>query len=319
MVSSQSIQSSDPPLRIERAPAGYVVRGGDVRVWKSSFDEAVRAREVLEGPGWVRRPLPRPPGRCSRPPGAVIYGPLESRRLGRSLGVNLMRPGRTVCSFRCVYCEYPRQHCPDAFGDWPTPAGVEEALARALRGCGPLDSITISGSGEPTEHPEFGAIVRRIAGEARRARPGVPVRILTNGANVVRPEVRAALDRLDERIVILDADAKRVDRPDRRSPLGGIVQGLSLLRDFTAQSCFFDGPVSNMGDAAVREWADLLGELRPRCVQIFTLSRRPAVVDVRPVSGARLEEIACVLRARTGIEGAVFGRRDERRAEARTR
>lgn len=252
-------------------------------------------------------PVPTsPPRRRSRPPGSVIYGPLWSRRLGRSLGVNLMRPGHSVCSFHCVYCEYPRWQHPDPFGDWPSAAGTARALAAALSCCGPLDSITISGVGEPTEHPDFEVVCGSILGVARRAYPGVPVRILTNGANTVRPEIRRALDRLDERIVIVDADPWRVDRPDPRSPLGGIVQGVSLLRDFTAQSCFVGGAASNVGDEAVGRWMDLLGEMGPRRVQIFTLERRPAVADARRVPRERLEAIARALHERTGIEGRVF-------------
>lgn len=262
----------------------------------------------------VRSPAPRSRyplrpaigGRTSRPPGWLVYGPLESRRLGRSLGINLARPGRTTCSFRCVYCEFPREEGCDAYGDWPTPSAVGSALARALPRCGRLDSITISGSGEPTEHPQLGAIVSRVMREARRARSEVPVRILTNGATAIRPEVRRALDRLDERIVTLDAGAKEVDRPEARSPLGGALYGVSLLRSITVQSCFIDGAVSNVGERTVSEWVDILGELRPRAVQIFTMSRRPALMDVRPVSAARLKEIACLLRARTGIDARVF-------------
>lgn len=244
--------------------------------------------------------------RPSRPPGALIYGPLTSRRLGRSLGVNLMRPGRTVCSFRCVYCEYPRQQCPRPFGDWPTTTAVVSALAEALRECGPLDSITISGVGEPTEHPDFGLMVDAILGEARRERPGLPVRILTNGANTIYPDIRRALDRLDERIVTVDAAPERVDRPEARSPLGGIVQGLSLLRDFTAQSCFVGGHFDNTSHAVVADWVERLDEMRPRLVQIFTLCRPAATCGAQPVSRARLDEIARVLRQRTGIEGRVF-------------
>jgi wyosine [tRNA(Phe)-imidazoG37] synthetase (radical SAM superfamily) len=296
----------EPAFRIERGVTGYVVRGDHAEVWRPTLDSALEVRDAMEPLKWQRLPLPSRTGRHSRPPGAVAYGPVQSRRFGRSLGINLMRPGVTECAFRCVYCEYPRQSCPDPFGDWPTPAGVAMALERAFTRFRQLDSITISGCGEPTRHPQFSTVVGGVLYVARRAQPGVPVRILTNGERAFRPEIRTALDRLDERIVTLDAAPESADRPSARAPLGGIVQGISLLRDFTAQSCFFDGAVSNVGDAAVRDWAELVGELRPRSVQIFTLSRRPAVVDVRPISADQLEEIACLLRARTGIEGVVF-------------
>jgi wyosine [tRNA(Phe)-imidazoG37] synthetase (radical SAM superfamily) len=271
-----------------------------------------RSVEALGSHAPARRaPVVLPRWWSLRPPGAVIYGPLLSRRLGRSLGINLMRPGRTVCSFRCVYCETPRRQCPRpsdswAFADWPTALDVARALALALPGCGPLDSITISGTGEPTEHPDFEAVADSVLRVARRLRRGVPVRILTNGANTVRPTVRRALDRLDERIVIVDADPQHVDRPDPRSPLGGIVQGVSRLRDFTAQSCFVGGAVPNVGEEAVSRWIELLDEMRPRSVQIFTISRRPAQGGARPVSTERLHEIAHALRRRTGIESRVF-------------
>ncbi len=155
-------------------------------------------------------------------------------------------------------------------------------------------------------HPDFDAVVGRILAESRGARPDVPVRILTNGATAGRPEIHHPLNRLDERIVTLDAAPERVDLPEAHHPLGSIVYGISMLRDFTAQSCFIDGSVSNIDELSVREWADLLGELQPAGVEIFTISRSPAQVDVRPVSGAQLEEFASVLRARTGIEAQVF-------------
>lgn len=306
METSQPIRSSAPRLRIKRVADGYVVLGRKLYAWEPTLAEARETREELDAPGWRYPLLPSIAGRPSRPPGAVVYGPVSSRRLGRSLGINLMRPGCSVCPFRCVYCEYPREHCLDPFGDWPTPDAVGYALAKALPHCGPLDSVTISGSGEPTMHPDFDAVVRRILAEVRRARRDVKVRILTNGATAILPEIHQALNRLDERIVTLDAGAERVDLPDPQHPLGSIVYGISLLRDFSVQSCFIDGSVSNVDERSVREWADLVGELQPRDVQIFTMGRRAAEVDVRPVSGAQLEEIACVLRARTGIEARVF-------------
>ena len=242
----------------------------------------------------------------SRPAGAVVYGPLRSRRLGRSLGVNLSPPGCRVCSFSCIYCEIPRVGSgdPDQRA-WPTPGAVAEALACALRRCGPLDSITISGNGEPTLHPDFGVAVSCVLAEARRLRPRVPVRILSNGSEAVRPEIRRALDLLDERIVTLDAAPAEIDRPDPGSPLGGLLHGLSLLRDVSVQSCFVDGAVSNTGDDVVDEWADLVAELAPRRVQVYTVNRKPATRDIWPVSEGRLRQIASILRERAGIRAQV--------------
>jgi wyosine [tRNA(Phe)-imidazoG37] synthetase (radical SAM superfamily) len=202
-----------------------------------------------------------------------------------------------------VYCEV----CGDTRrSGWPPPESIEAALADALTQAGPLDAITISGDGEPTLHPRFAAAVAAVLRVARRIRPRAPVRILTNGGSAVHAEVREALDRLDERIVMLDAAAERVDRPDPDCPLGAIVYALLLLKDVTVQACFIDGIVSNVGDKAVREWVELVRELRPRAVQIYTIDRPPWKCDVRSVSQQQLEEIACLLRDRTGIEAGVF-------------
>lgn len=299
-------QPLDPQFRIERARSGYLVLGEGFRSWEPTLEEAVADRKEFESPGWQYPLLQSPGGGTSPVPDAVVYGPVVSRRLGKSLGVNLAPPGYTACSFSCVYCEYAKQPCPDARTEWPSPAVVGDALERGLAACGPLDSVTISGAGEPTMHPDFCAVADRVVEVTRFLRPSVPVRVLTNGETAVRLEIRRALDRLDERIVTLDAAAQRIDRPSALAPLGAIVCGISLLRDVTLQSCFIDGVVSNIGQDSVAEWADLIGELRPARVQIFTVSRRPAARDVRPVSASQLEEVACILRSRTGLDARVF-------------
>jgi wyosine [tRNA(Phe)-imidazoG37] synthetase (radical SAM superfamily) len=131
------------------------------------------------------------------------------------------------------------------------------------------------------------------------------VRILTNASRALRPAVRAALDELDERIVKLDASPERIEKP-HRVPLGGLLAGLALLRDFSVQSCFVEGAAANTDAPSIADWIDLLAELRPRAVQIYTIDLPAASTDVLPAAAARLEEIACHLRARTGIEAGVY-------------
>lgn len=294
-----------PRYRIERGAVGYRVVGAGFLQWEATLKDAMACRDELEWPGWHYSLLPpidsdnpgSPPGK------AVVYGPVASRRLGRSLGVNLVPPGARVCSFDCVYCDV----CGKARrSGWPTVDRIESALAEELAQLGPLDSITISGDGEPTLHPRFAAAVAAVLRVARRMRPDVPVRILTNGSSAVRAEVRRALDSLDERIVMLDAAAEHVDRPSRGCPLGAIVHALLLLKDVTVQACFIDGVVSNVRGDFIRRWVDLVQEVRPHAVQITTIDRAPWKRDVRPVSQDQLEEIACLLRERTGIEAGIF-------------
>ncbi|HYB12640.1 MAG TPA: radical SAM protein [Myxococcota bacterium] len=308
MSNSHAAGASFHRYHIERSEQGYRVVGEGLLIWEPTLIEAVERREELEESGWCHVLLPRPTAGVSSSHDfeGLVYGPVASRRLGRSLGVDLTPPGCRVCSFNCVYCEYATGLREDRGVRWPTPGDVGAALNQALLRTGPLDSITISGHGEPTLHPHFGAVVAAVLAESRRSRPRVPVRILTNGTRVLRAEVRAALDRLDERIVKVDADAERVCRPGHRSPLGAIVASLATLRDVTLQSCFVQGEVGNTSAAALREWADLVAEVRPHGVQIYTIDRPARAFDVRPVSAAELEEIACSLRAWTGIEAQVF-------------
>jgi len=297
-----------PRYRIERSERGYRVVGEGLLIWGPTLIEAVERREELEARGWQRILLPRLAGVAfpSLDFGGVVYGPVASRRLGRSLGLDLTPPGCRVCSFSCVYCEYATGSREGPGVRWPTPGDIAAALNHALSCAGPLDSITISGHGEPTLHPRFGAVVATILAESRRARPRVPVRILTNGTRILRAEVRGALNLLDERIVKLDAAAERVCRPGGRSPLGGVVASMAVLRDVTLQSCFVQGEIANTSPDALREWVDLVAEVRPRGVQIYTIDRPAPAFEVRPVALAELEEIACFLRAGTGIEATVF-------------
>lgn len=217
----------------------------------------------------------------------IVYGPLCSLALGRSLGVDLTPPSRQTCNFDCVYCPVPRCVGP---GGWPSSGDVATALANVLPRVGPIDSITLSGRGEPTLHPRFGAIVASVVSEARRA--GVPVRILTNGSRAVDPVVRRALDLLDERIVKLDAAPERVERAAASAPLGATLHAWTLLRDFSLQSCFVEGAVSNVDEESVSRWLELVAELRPRSVQVYTIDRPARVQGVRAVALERLCEIA---------------------------
>lgn len=236
----------------------------------------------------------------------IIYGPVWSPQLGRSLGIDPLPPPYRVCSYDCVYCAF--RHLPSGLRGtrWPTPGEVGSALANALPQAGPLDSITISGHGEPTLHPRFGSLVAEVLSAARHARPGVPVRIVTNGSMVCHEDVRRALDLLDERIVKLDAAAERVCRPDAGHPLGAVVAALPLLRDMTIQSCFIEGAVENTDADSVQDWVDLVGELRPQAVQIYTPSCPSHEVDVVPAPAWRLDEIAAQLEKQSGIHPSVY-------------
>jgi wyosine [tRNA(Phe)-imidazoG37] synthetase (radical SAM superfamily) len=235
--------------------------------------------------------------------GEIIYGPVDSRRLGRSLGINFTPAGCRVCDFECVYCDVTESE--GNAGHWPSAGDVGSALSGALYQAGPLDSITISGFGEPTLHPRFGSVLSEVVSQARRARPEVPVRILSNGSGVRRPEVQRALALLDERILAFDAAAEIIDRPHCASHLAEIHAAYEKVDDVTLQSCFVDGKVSNVDPQLVALWVEGVAALAPRAVQVYTIDRAPREGGVEPATRTRLEDIAQVVTDATGIPVSV--------------
>jgi wyosine [tRNA(Phe)-imidazoG37] synthetase (radical SAM superfamily) len=243
----------------------------------------------------------------------IVYGPVSSRRLGRSLGLNVMPPGGKTCTFNCIYCQYGWTTARSAPVDaWPAPAQVATALSAALRtlaGASP-DRITLAGHGEPTLHPAFGDVVDAIHAVRNREAPAAALAVLSNGTRVHEAGVHAALLRLDECYVKLDAGnadtLRRVNASD--FPLDRLVAGLESLPGVTVQSLFVDDPRGRCGNAdpASREaWLQLVARIRPRQVHLYTVARAPALARLRPVPRAVLDDLASRLRA-TGIRADVF-------------
>jgi wyosine [tRNA(Phe)-imidazoG37] synthetase (radical SAM superfamily) len=246
----------------------------------------------------------------------IIYGPVNSRRLGRSLGLNLSPTAYKVCSFNCVYCHYgwTKDLTADLSGyikDLPTPQAVEAALERALETLSsPPQYITFSGNGEPTLHPDFEEIVERVV--AVRDRNGLDARVaaLSNSTGLTDDSVLRGLSRLDVRIMKLDAGTdevlKRINRPAEGFKVDGVVEGLKRLSEVTMQSVFVAGAVTNAGDEDVAAWIERVTEVGPREMQIYSLENAPAMSALRGVPRDRLAEIALKVTKRVGIEPGVY-------------
>jgi wyosine [tRNA(Phe)-imidazoG37] synthetase (radical SAM superfamily) len=247
----------------------------------------------------------------------IVYGPVRSRRLGRSLGVNLLPPGMKVCNMKCAYCQYgwtrsdPQSH---KSRGWPTPATVEEAVATRLRRAADtnelIDRLTVAGHGEPTLHPQFEAVAEGIHAVRNRIAPGIPTVVLSNSTTAMWPDVRRALALFDERHMKLDAGdpftSALINGPC--TSVHDVVDALCDLPDVTVQSMFVrdqSGQVDNTTDGAVKEWVSALERIRPTRVHIYTLDREPAAAKLRPVPAPRLREICEHVRA-AGFAATVF-------------
>jgi len=248
----------------------------------------------------------------------IVYGPVRSRRLGRSLGINLLPVGMKVCNMNCAYCQYGWTRGATRYRGqgrgWPAAQvvamAVEERLARAADGNEIIDRITVAGHGEPTLHPEFDEVTARLRDVRDRVAPGIPLAILSNSTTAAWPDVRQALSLYDERYMKLDAgDPITYASVNGSGPaLKRIVDGLRQLPAVIVQSMFVteaSHQVDNATDGAVNEWLQALETVHAVAAHIYTIDRPPALASLRPVPRRRLREIAERVRA-TGIPAEVF-------------
>ncbi len=222
----------------------------------------------------------------------VIYGPVNSRRLGSSLGINILSPAKKICNFNCVYCQYGwTKISTDDFDDKDNFIDISDVLSaveKALFALSPSpDYITFSGNGEATLHPEFDNIVDEIIKLRNESAPDSKTAILSNSTGVVDEKIRNSLSKLDERIMKLDCGDEQLlkiyNRPVVPMALDSIVQGLSLLNDVTIQTLFTEGEHGNSKEKDIEIWIEKLKLISPNHVQIYTLDRGYPSNKIYPV------------------------------------
>lgn len=225
-----------------------------------------------------------------------LFGPVPSRRLGVSLGIDLV-PHKT-CSLNCIYCECgATTDLTLERGEYVPTARVIEELDDFLEAKPELDNITFSGSGEPTLHSGIGTIIKHL----RTHHPSYRIAVLTNGCLFFRKEVRDEVLEADVIVPSLDAATerafRRIDRPPRDLDLQEVISGLIALREeFSGEIWLevFVVPGINDTDEELAALKEAIGRIRPDKIQINTLDR-PGVVDwIRP---ATAEELAHVVEA----------------------
>jgi len=239
----------------------------------------------------------------------IIYGPVNSRRLGRSLGINLLPTGSKVCSFDCVYCQYGLTRVKTLE---PGPAGfpplgeVIAAVETALKSGPDFDSFTFSGNGEPTLHPQWPEVVEAVRLLRDRHRPTVGLTLLSNSSTVTRPAVRATLSRLEVPIMKLDAGDEAtltaINRPAKGICLEAIVEALAQIPSLTIQSLMVQGAMTNSAGPAFENWVSALARLKPVQVQIYSTDRPVPEAGIERVPPERLQQIAARVVAHTGLD-----------------
>ena len=227
-----------------------------------------------------------------------VYGPILSRRLGRSLGINLLGTESKVCSFNCIYCQYGRAKTIDSAEEitsLPSPDQVLIEVENALKKPRTIDYLTFSGNGEPTLHPEFPTIVQGVKALRDKMRPDARLAILSNSYVVVKPETLSALQQFDAPMMKLDAGDEQtfnaINRPDQSINYWDIVDGLRKLPKLIIQSLLLNGEISNVVGKPYANWVKVLIDLNPREIHIYSIARPTADTGLIPVLPKQLKEI----------------------------
>lgn len=239
--------------------------------------------------------------------GNVVFGPVKSRRLGTSLGINLSPYDRKICSFDCIYCECGFNDASRATRSrFPSKETVYELLQTILQEMSDtgesLDSITFSGNGEPTLHPDFEQIIDDVIKLRDRFFPQAKISVLSNATRIKRESVFRALNRVDNNILKLDGGSEElirlIDRPTNASfNLPDLVKNLKRFQgNLIIQTIFFRGTYQGQTidcttEENVSRWLDLLKEIKPKQVMLYSLDRATPVTTLEKVGRNELEEI----------------------------
>lgn len=246
-----------------------------------------------------------------------IFGPVHSRRLGVSLGINLLPADGKVCSFDCIYCEcgFNADHRPSK--PMPTREEVREALEARLKDMkanGPFpDVLTFAGNGEPTAHPHFPEIIEDTLALRDQYFPKAKVSVLSNSTFIHRPAVFAALNKVDNNILKLDTVddgyIHLVDRPAAKYSVSDIVERLKAFKgNCIIQTMFMKGTymgkdVDNTSDKYVLPWLEAVKEIAPRQVMIYTIDRETPDQDLEKATHEELDRIVALL-SKEGISAS---------------
>ncbi len=251
-----------------------------------------------------------------------IFGPVHSRRLGISLGINLLPADGKVCSFDCIYCEcgFNRDHRPTL--PLPTPEQVSQKLEEKLQemtASGQLpDVLTFAGNGEPTCHPQFAEIIDDTIRLRDKYCPKAKVSVLSNSTMIHRQSVHDALMRVDNNILKLDTVdpiyINKVDRPNTAYDVRQIIERMKAFNGhIIIQTMFMRGTISSMfnvqrssqrhtlsertfnvdntGEEFVAPWLDAIREIRPQQVMVYTIDRETPTKGLEKASREQLDAI----------------------------
>jgi wyosine [tRNA(Phe)-imidazoG37] synthetase (radical SAM superfamily) len=214
----------------------------------------------------------------------IVFGPIFSRRLGSSLGVNLLPSVGKLCNFDCVYCECGWNKDGAVQGRrFPELQEVELALREKMLKAAsegvPVDSITFSGNGEPTMHPDFAKIIDITLRLRDEFFPQAKVSVLSNATLLGREDVSQALRKVDNPILKIDASTQelvqKINKPVGTYRLAEVLENMKKFEgNFILQTMFLKSKeFDTVASGALEAWMDIVRMLRPRQVMVYTIDR----------------------------------------------
>ena len=213
----------------------------------------------------------------------LVFGPIHSRRLGSSLGINLLPRTGKLCNFDCIYCECGWNRDGRTTEPLPAVSDLQETLEATLRDClekgTGIDSITFSGDGESTLHPCFGEMIDVTLSLRDRFFPVAKVSVLSNATRLGDEKVFQALRKVDNPILKLDAPADAavalINRPQGSYHVEDVVRNLERFEgDFILQTMFLRSEDFDSSDPAqLASWMDIVRRVSPREIMAYTLDR----------------------------------------------
>lgn len=252
---------------------------------------------------------------------SLIFGPISSRRLGKSLGINLMPEIGKICSFDCIYCECGWNPEKRNVSRLPKKDVFEKLLEEKLKEIAGTenepDSITFSGNGEPTLHPDFPEIIDITIRLRNHYAPKAKISVLTNGTMLHKKEIFDAISKIENNIIKIDGGTyetiKVINKPNVDFNL---EEYISLLQEFKGnlviQTCFLRGEhngvkIDNTSKEEVALWIEHIKKIKPRKTMIYAIERETPEKNLEKISYQELEEIAAPLR-QLGFEVECYGK-----------
>lgn len=248
----------------------------------------------------------------------IIFGPVKSRRLGLSLGVNLLPIESKLCNFNCIYCECGWNEEHEGKKRFNSREDVRTMLRDTLSDMvaqgTPPDVITFAGNGEPTMHPEFESIIDDTIALRNQLCPSAKVSVLSNATQIGREDVVRALLKVDNNILKLDSafdqTVQLLNKPVGKYSVAQVVewmkqfQGNMILQTMFLRGEYMGQKIDNTTEREVSAWLELVKEIAPKKVMVYSIDRDTPCQTLEKVNKVELSKIASQVEA-LGIECSV--------------